>query len=58
MSERLRLNRRHLVEIRQYLREIAKLRGLSPLDWDLPAREQIHRLLDVQAVLLNIADIQ
>jgi len=43
--EILRLNRPHLVKIRRYLREIGEERGVGPLNWDLPAREQIQGLL-------------
>jgi HNH endonuclease len=43
--ERLRLNRAHLVTIRCYLREIAEERGVGPLNWDMPAKEQIQALL-------------
>jgi hypothetical protein len=44
---RLRLNRKHLVEVRALLREVALLRGKPPVNWDNPAREQIVPLLSV-----------
>ncbi len=43
--DKLRLNRSHLVKIRRYLREIATIRKLQPLDWDVPLKEQVLRLL-------------
>lgn len=43
---RLRLNRRHLVELRALLREIAVLRGLSPLDWNSTCRESTLKLIE------------
>ncbi len=43
--ERLRLNRKHLVQLRRLLREIASERGLRPIDWNLPAGEQIRELV-------------
>ncbi|HEY2289904.1 MAG TPA: HNH endonuclease [Thermoanaerobaculia bacterium] len=43
--ERLRLNRKHLVSIRLYLREIAAEKGYQPLDWNIPSRDQIQILL-------------
>ena len=41
---RLRLNRRHLVEIRSLLTEIGSLRGIA-LDWNLPLKKQLEALL-------------
>lgn len=42
--DKLRLNRRHLVEIRRLLHEIANLRRMQ-LDWDVPLKDQISILL-------------
>jgi len=42
---RLRLNRKHLVEIRLLLRELAMLRNFELIDWDFPSRERIFQLL-------------
>src|SRR5262249_50922180 len=44
-AARLRLNRRHLVDIRGLLRDVASLRGLEPPNWDRPARDQIAGLI-------------
>lgn len=44
--ERLRLNRAHLCEIRRLLRSLAAKRRLPAVNWDIPAREQIRKLLD------------
>ena len=45
-SERqLRLNRRHLLEIRALLRDIAALQGKDPIDWNYPCRDQLQVLL-------------
>jgi hypothetical protein len=44
-AARLRLNRKHLVEIRGLLRDLATLHGQPPLDWNHPAREQLARIL-------------
>ncbi len=46
-AARLRLNRKHLVEIRLLLRQLSALRGMPLLNWDQPARDQIMRLLAV-----------
>lgn len=43
-ERRLRLNRRHLLELRGLLREIAELRGLSSVDWNRPCRDQLESL--------------
>ncbi|MFZ0771003.1 MAG: hypothetical protein WCA49_22865 [Candidatus Sulfotelmatobacter sp.] len=44
-AERLRLNRLHLVQVRELLNEIAELRGQNYIDWNRPARDQISTLL-------------
>jgi hypothetical protein len=44
-ESRLRLNRRHLIEIRALLREIAILRGLDPINWNSVDRESLFRLI-------------
>lgn len=44
-AARLRLNRRHLVEVRGLMREVAALRGMPPMNWDHPTRDQIAALL-------------
>lgn len=41
----LRLNRIHLVELRLWLRTIARDRGYEPINWDFPSKEQVARLL-------------
>lgn len=43
--EMLRLNRRHLREIRTLLHELAQAASMPSLDWDLPMAPQIERLL-------------
>jgi hypothetical protein len=48
-AARLRLNRKHLVEIRSLLRDLALLRRLDPPDWDHPARDQIARLISTSS---------
>ena len=55
--ERLRLNRRHLVQIRSLLREIAAERGVQAVDWNLPAGEQIRELVagpNRRGVIVNV----
>jgi HNH endonuclease len=44
-AERLRLNRSHLLTVRELLRQIAAQRGLTNLNWDEPSRDQILVLL-------------
>jgi hypothetical protein len=44
-EQRLRLNRRHLVEIRSLLNEIADLKGVSWVDWNRPVRDQVISLV-------------
>ena len=44
-ERRLRLNRRHLLEIRSLLREIAELRGIPHIDWNRPCRDQVPAVL-------------
>jgi hypothetical protein len=41
---RLRLNRKHLVETRAWLRKVALLHGGEPINWDTPSKNQIARL--------------
>jgi hypothetical protein len=48
-AKRLRLNRKHLVEVRNLLREVAAIRGQPPIDWDSPAGDQIAKLLGFPA---------
>ena len=43
---RLRLNRRHLTEIRRLLRQIAARLGLDPIHWDTTDQHAFLRLLD------------
>jgi hypothetical protein len=45
---RLRLNRSHLVEVRDLLDKIADRRGMPRIDWNQPARDPILELLDGQ----------
>ncbi len=42
----LRLNRTHLVELRLWLRTIARDRSCEPINWDSPSKEQIAELLE------------
>jgi hypothetical protein len=44
-ESRLRLNRRHLVEIRALLRQIAVLRGLDPVNWNSADENAVRRLI-------------
>ncbi len=41
----LRLNRLHLIRIRGWLRKLALLRNVAPINWDEPSKEQIGRLI-------------
>lgn len=41
---RLRLNRRHLVELRSLLNELAGLEGKPPIDWGKPSKGQLVEL--------------
>jgi hypothetical protein len=45
-EERLRLNRPHLMEIRKFLRQLAALKSVAPIDWDSPSRNTILFLMD------------
>lgn len=42
--ERIRLNRRHLCELRRDLQELFALLGSKPIDWDVPIRDALLRL--------------
>ncbi len=42
---RLRLNRKHLLNIRLILRQLATLRGFTPIDWNTPCRDVVLQLL-------------
>jgi hypothetical protein len=42
---KLRLNRKHLVEIRMLLRDIAQRLGEDAINWDSPSKGQIGRLI-------------
>ena len=44
-ESKIRLNRSHLVEIRSQLRQLARLRGMTPIDWDHPCRVQLKRII-------------
>ncbi|MBV9774578.1 MAG: hypothetical protein JO040_11545 [Gemmatimonadetes bacterium] len=44
-AARLRLNRQHLVTIRQLLSAIAESANLPCVDWNRPAKQQIMRLI-------------
>lgn len=44
-TERLLLNRGHLVQIRALLNQIAEIRGRQPIDWNFPARDQVANIL-------------
>ena len=44
-AQRLRLNSTHLIDVRRLLRDVALRRGMPPLNWDRPARDQIAALL-------------
>lgn len=50
-SNRLRLNRKHLVELRSLLRDAAIGRGLDPIDWNAPDRAAVYRLIEPLGVI-------
>lgn len=49
LADRLALNRRHLIELRVWLRGLAALQGVMPINWDQPSKDQIARLLTLGA---------
>lgn len=49
--ERLRLNRKHLIEIRRLLREIAERLGTSPPNWDVPCKFLVERVEQLKNIL-------
>lgn len=44
-ESKLRLNRAHLVGVRALLRRATSLKGLDPIDWNAPCRQQLARIL-------------
>ena len=44
-QERLRLNRKHLVEIRRIIAQLLNHLGAPPLDWNQPLKQQIAPLI-------------
>lgn len=50
-SERLRLNRKHLIKIRRLLREIAERLGTSSLNWDVPCKFLVERVEQLKNIL-------
>ncbi len=46
-DEKIRLNRKHLVEVRKYLSGLSYFHSLINIDWDLPLKNQICTILDI-----------
>lgn len=44
-EDKLNLNSRHLLLVRKKLRNIAKSLGFEPINWDIPSKDQIARLM-------------
>jgi len=51
---RLRLNRKHLVQVRLLLRKIASERGVQAIDWNLPSKDQLREILDFLDTFLEL----
>lgn len=46
-EERLRLNRQHLIDTRQRIRELLNLLGAPPINWDKPLTPQVIPITDL-----------